>query len=373
MVNRTFANTSFHANHQGPRPKERRIINPRIMQYEVTIGIPIYNAPKDVLKKCILSALNQTEEDIEVLAVDDCSTDGSADIIAAIAKQHKNGKRLKLVKHEKNIGVSGTRNTILDEARGKYLFFMDCDDYIPDDAIAILLELARKHDADTTWGSTRVAEGDEKEVKDFKIFPTIVLLDKKEVAKHCDIFRLHWFPAIWNILYKTEFLRSKQLRFKPYGTFDDYIFQMEMLPFLNSVAFTSRCTYYWVTREGSQSHVQRRQLSRSHAENAIEAEKVVKTYYENIPDKSLHEYYLPIIYAHSFYSAYSIASKRKLFTPTFKKQDVKSILSPTLPLKTLVQCKHHRLEHIGFYLLSKCPASFMPMILKLMVKRTNMK
>ena len=225
------------------------------MQYEVTIGIPIYNAPKDVLKKCILSALNQTEEDIEVLAVDDCSTDGSADIIAAIAKQHKNGKRLKLVKHEKNIGVSGTRNTILDEARGKYLFFMDCDDYIPDDAIAILLELARKHDADTTWGSTRVAEGDEKEVKDFKIFPTIVLSDKKEVAKHCDIFRLHWFPAIWNILYKTEFLRSKQLRFKPYGTFDDYIFQMEMLPFLNSVAFTSRCTYYWVTREGSQSHV----------------------------------------------------------------------------------------------------------------------
>ena len=88
----------------------------------VTIGIPVYNAEK-YIERCLISVLDQTFEDFEVLVVDDRGTDNSIQKVEEIANNHVNGKKLRIVHHDRNKGVAEARNTIIDEASGKYLYF----------------------------------------------------------------------------------------------------------------------------------------------------------------------------------------------------------------------------------------------------------
>lgn len=101
----------------------------------VSIIVPVYNT-KEYLKDCVDSILNQTEENIEVLLVDDGSTDGSADICDEYAELDFRVK----VFHQENSGVSSARNKGLREAKGEWIMFADSDDWLEKDAISILLE-----------------------------------------------------------------------------------------------------------------------------------------------------------------------------------------------------------------------------------------
>ena len=90
----------------------------------VTIGITCFNA-EETIKRAIRSALGQDWQNIEILVVDDCSTDSSVEIIT---KAITNDSRARLIKHVKNCGPAGARNTILDQACGEFIAFFDDDD-----------------------------------------------------------------------------------------------------------------------------------------------------------------------------------------------------------------------------------------------------
>ena len=92
--------------------------------YEVTIGIPVYRSV-DFIRDTMISALNQTFPYIEFLIVDDCGQDRSMDIISQIQKNHQRGNGIRILKNESNKGVGYSRNRMIDEARGRYLYFMD--------------------------------------------------------------------------------------------------------------------------------------------------------------------------------------------------------------------------------------------------------
>lgn len=92
------------------------------MQPVVSIIIPVYNASKTI-DKCLKSVLGQTLKDIEVIVINDCSTDDSL-------KKLKKYKNIVLLNNEKNLGPAGSRNRGLDVAKGKYIGFVDSDDYI---------------------------------------------------------------------------------------------------------------------------------------------------------------------------------------------------------------------------------------------------
>ena len=91
------------------------------MEHLVTIGIPVYNV-EPYIEKCLLSVLNQTYQHLEVLVVDDCSTDKSLDVVLRLKEQHPNGHWIKVVRQPRNMGVSEARNVVIDLAKGKYLF-----------------------------------------------------------------------------------------------------------------------------------------------------------------------------------------------------------------------------------------------------------
>ena len=94
----------------------------------LSIIIPVYNGEK-YIDRCLSSILNI--KDIEIIIVDDCSTDSSYEILCNYSSKYPN---IKLLHNTSNLGVSATRNKALKQAKGKYILFLDIDDYLVDNA-----------------------------------------------------------------------------------------------------------------------------------------------------------------------------------------------------------------------------------------------
>lgn len=116
-------------------------------QFDLSIIVPVYNAER-YLDRCIRSCLSQKSDfTLEIIAVDDGSTDASASLLDKLASD----SRLKVI-HQKNRGHAGARNAALDVASGSYICFVDSDDFIPCDAVQRLMGRAAELDADIVGG-----------------------------------------------------------------------------------------------------------------------------------------------------------------------------------------------------------------------------
>lgn len=133
---------------------------------KVSIIVPIYNV-EPYLKRCMDSLLRQTYQNIEILLVDDCSTDCSAEIARGYAKAHPDVCRF--VQREKNGGLSAARNTGMRESTGTWLAFVDSDDWVTDDYISSMYEVAQRDNADIVMSSVYYyySEKDCKEASPF--------------------------------------------------------------------------------------------------------------------------------------------------------------------------------------------------------------
>ena len=114
------------------------------MTPKLSIIVPVYNTEK-YLKECLDSLINQTFKDIEIIIVNDCSPDNSE---AIIFEYMSNDPRIKYVKHDKNLGLGGARNTGITNATGAWITFVDSDDYIELNTYEAILSLMEKHQAD---------------------------------------------------------------------------------------------------------------------------------------------------------------------------------------------------------------------------------
>jgi len=334
----------------------------------ITIGIPVFNTPKEDIERCFISVFEQTYKNLEILVVNDCCTDNTITHINNTATRLHSENKLRIINHNYNQGVSGSRNTILQKAQGEYLYFMDCDDIIENNTIELLLNEAKSNDADSVWGSIKIKSHNVSEEIEYKKFPHLILDGKKDIAEHCRIFGIHWFPVVWNILFKTTLVRDNNLHFQSVGTYDDYIFQFQLLPLLNKVVLIPNFTYCWMIRQGSQSFITGRTFNINHINNAIKAELFIKEFYTLMTDKRLIDYYYPLISAHALYQACYIVKHRKHFDSQIPLSKIKDILSPIMTFKDLFYIKHNRLKLFFFYCLSKCPSYIIPCILRVISK-----
>ena len=111
---------------------------------KLSVIIPVYNT-KNYIKECLDSVLNQTLEEIEIIVVDDGSTDGSADIIKEYAQNHP--QKIKAFFKE-NGGQATARNLALQKSNGEYLGFVDSDDWIDSDMYEKMYKTAKEENAD---------------------------------------------------------------------------------------------------------------------------------------------------------------------------------------------------------------------------------
>lgn len=109
----------------------------------ISVIIPVYNV-KDFLCECVDSIINQSYTDLEIILVDDGSTDGCSEICDSYAEKDN---RIKVI-HQKNQGLSAARNTGLEHMRGDYLTFVDSDDYLMPSAVERMYTLAKSYEAD---------------------------------------------------------------------------------------------------------------------------------------------------------------------------------------------------------------------------------
>lgn len=120
-------------------------------QVKISVVIPVYNV-EAYLRECVDSVLAQTLQDYEIILVDDGATDSSGAICDEYARQDA---RIRVI-HQPNGGLSAARNTGLDAATGKYIYFLDSDDYIRQDSLKLLFDLAEQEQADVVFFDAHV-------------------------------------------------------------------------------------------------------------------------------------------------------------------------------------------------------------------------
>ncbi len=228
-----------------------QIIEPQEITAEdvISVIVPVYNA-SGYLRRCVESIINQTYNNIEILLINDGSTDDSGEICDDLAVSDK---RIRVI-HQKNSGNSGSRNTGLDNVTGRYVFFCDCDDYLKADAIERMLIRLKRDNADiVACGIESVSEADETGSKKTEI---ITASTPGRWSGHDSIIQMmrtnNVCSVVWNKLYKTELFEG--IRY-PLGSFnEDEATTYKLLYKAGIVSYMPEALYCYYQRESSLMH-----------------------------------------------------------------------------------------------------------------------
>lgn len=209
--------------------------------------MPVYNVER-YLERAIQCALNQTKQDCELILVNDGSTDGSVEICNKYARKEP---LLVQVVHQENRGSGAARNTGLEKAMGKYIYFADPDDYFKLTLIQHNIKKAEDTNADVVvFGYTEESEEfpDDREEK----LPNIPNLTTKEHFRNHFRNFYHFSPyALWNKLYRKEFLVANAIQFTDQKLGQDALFNLDVFFDLEKVAVNRKAYYHYVNHDGS--------------------------------------------------------------------------------------------------------------------------
>lgn len=223
---------------------------------KVSVIIPVYNAEK-YLEKCLDSIINQTFKDIEIIIINDESQDNSLQICRQFEKIDS---RIKLI-DKRNEGVSKARNTGLDKALGKYIMFVDADDYVDKIMIENMLVKLQDSKADLLLCNfTSVINGKEKVVR--ANFDSIItgknniaekvilpLIEKSDSEK---VHEIAGFRSPWGKLFKKDLIDKFNIRFNENMSIgEDFLFNLQFINHSHTIAFDSASYYYYVTNNNS--------------------------------------------------------------------------------------------------------------------------
>lgn len=208
----------------------------------ISIIVPVYNVEKYV-QRCIESILNQTYKQIEVILVDDGSLDSSGVICEEYAFLDS---RVKVI-HKENGGLSSARNVGLDNAKGKFIGFVDSDDWIDSHMYESMLHLALSYHAEVVQCGYTLINGQGKITREIH-FGDRRFDTKSEVEKAYYITN-EFSSVVWNKLYKVELF--EELRFKVGKNNEDVFILTDALLHIQRMVNTPKCHYHYLQRKES--------------------------------------------------------------------------------------------------------------------------
>lgn len=206
----------------------------------VSIVVPVYNV-ENYLEKCVKSIMSQSYKNIEIILVDDGSTDQSGEICE---KLKRIDSRV-IVLHKENGGQSEARNMGIDYSKGEWITFIDSDDYVSEDYIQYLMDLNGKLDTDISIASftyitnnKRIdhSTGEEIKMKTQEAMRRMLLDDGFDMGP-------------WAKMYRTAFF--KKIHFPEGKLYEDSLTTYEIFAEARSVSFGSKSVYYYVNRSNS--------------------------------------------------------------------------------------------------------------------------
>ena len=206
----------------------------------VSVIVPVYNVEK-YLEECLDSILGQTYKDLEVILIDDGSTDSSGSICDRYAEKDK---RIKVI-HKENGGLSDARNTGLDIINGDYVLFVDSDDLIKQNMIELLVDKMQKNNSEIVFFNAIIFYDSNKNNDHYMLseneYPpcTGIEMFSERVRK------LQWFPGVQFHFFTTDLLRREKLRFKKGMLYEDQLFTLSAYLNAKKVCFINESLYYY--------------------------------------------------------------------------------------------------------------------------------
>ena len=198
---------------------------------EISVIIPVRNAERHI-RQCLDSVLGQSLRDIEVICVDDSSTDSSAETLLEYAAADP---RVKMLRYEGGRGAGAARNVGLSAARGKWLHFVDADDVVLENAEKALADFAERSDADIV-----VFNADE--LDDATGLMTPLPLDLS-VPPQSEGFLKAYSTCPWNKLFRRSFIVDHDIRFQEIPRSNDLAFTVEALCRASKISVLDRVFY----------------------------------------------------------------------------------------------------------------------------------
>lgn len=207
---------------------------------KVSVIIPVYNSEK-YISDCLDSILTQTYRDIEIVVVDDGSTDETFEI----CKKYQNIDERIVALRKKNGGVSSARNMGIKKASGEYILFVDSDDMVPENFVE---EMINNVDNDSVMVVCGFVEKTIKNTKEFAY--------KKKIDKNKFDFLMYAYNSIggfcWNKIYSRKIIMDKNIRFdEKIKNYEDMLFNMQYISYIETIKYIKSTKYIYNQRKDS--------------------------------------------------------------------------------------------------------------------------
>ena len=213
---------------------------------KISIIIPVYNV-EPYLRECLDSVINQTLKEIEIICIDDCSTDNSYQILEEYAKKDS---RIIVLKNEKNSGQGPSRNRGIKISNGEYIFFMDSDDYISPNFVDELYKTGKQFNSDIVTTFNIYNYINKKLSK--TIWNTYYNTKKEKNKIYTNPFDRMRIYLQCNKIYKREFLINNSLFFDEIkGGSEDSDFNLRVSTHEPSININNNAVYYYRIRNDS--------------------------------------------------------------------------------------------------------------------------
>ena len=218
---------------------------------KVSVIIPIYNTDK-YLRECINSVINQTLKDIEIICINDGSTDNSSEIL----NEYKSIDDRIIVINQKNQGVSVARNNGINAAKGEYIAFLDSDDYFTPNALYLMYKQITNTKSDIVNTKILVFSDDDNQEIVQKVNKRMekyihhgIIVDKSNYSNAIDGYS----PTVWDKMFSKKFISDNNLEFLPHILHEDDDFWLKScacfpnISYINTICTIHRKNKYSVT------------------------------------------------------------------------------------------------------------------------------
>jgi len=210
----------------------------------VSVIVPVYNA-ENYIRQCIESVLHQSYKNLEVILVDDGSTDKSGDICDAYSISDD---RVRVV-HTKNCGPASARNTGIKKSNGEFIFFIDADDFIDKNGLSALMEKYNQHKADIIVGDFNAIKNGNHGPGYKGVFPGDKKFNKQDMVNYARSYlkkpnRFTLFAYSWGRLFKSSIIKNNNIVFNTdLHTFEDVAFNFNYLRYTDEVVYHAKAIY----------------------------------------------------------------------------------------------------------------------------------
>lgn len=210
----------------------------------VSIIVPVYNAEK-YLPACLDSICNQTLRELEIIVVDDGSTDASGKIAEEYAGRDE---RIRVI-HKRNGNPGATRNAGLGLVTGEYVGFVDSDDWIEPEMFHLLYEKAQEDDLDITITGVTVEYVRDNLRKNRLLNEYVNKVDISPLEAFLLLRERSLFAVVYNKLYRTELLMRCEIRFMEILPYEDLVFNLRAFMFVKRIGFLPDSPYHYMCRD----------------------------------------------------------------------------------------------------------------------------